>query len=119
MKLTVLLISLILLISLTSAQVFDYTWPTVYTIDVLELPTVPNFLDDYSAPGQVEWNQQVYWQLNSLEDLIEEIRPYHQERIYFDPIREIEAPTHNNHSGTPESYWFQIERDKKEVLFDF
>lgn len=62
------------LMSLTSAQVFDYTWPTVYIIDVLELPTVPNFLDDYSAPGQIEWNQQVYWELNKLEDLIDKYR---------------------------------------------
>ena len=71
---TLTLIMLATLMSLTSAQTFDYNWPTVYTIDILELPTVPNFLDDYSAPGQIEWNQQVYWELNSLNKLIDKYR---------------------------------------------
>ena len=107
------------LMSLTSAQVFDYTWPTVYTIDLLELPTVPNFLDDYSAPGQIEWNQQVYWELNKLGELIEKTRSYYQEGIQFNSFREIQTEDCDNHFGTSEFNWFQIERNKKKVLPDF
>lgn len=113
------LILFVALTSLSQAQVLDYTWPTVYTIDVLELPIVPNFLDDYSAPGQIQWNQQVYWELNKLGDLIEETRSYYQEGIKFNSFREIQTKDCDNHFGTSESYWFQIERDKKKVLSDF
>lgn len=107
------------LMSLTSAQVFQYTYPTMYTIDILEQPAVPGFLNDYSAPGQVQWNQQVNWELNRLENLIEEIRPYREERIEFYPIREIQTQECDYHTGTTESYWFQTKGYKKKVLFDF
>ena len=127
------LILTVLLSTISLCQMFDYTWPngqeTIYTIDILEQPTVPGFLNDYSAPGQKQWNLQVNWELNNLEelrkDLFEETRPYHQERIEFEPIQ-TEVPTYNNHYRTPEpssnkgsQYWFQNEEYKKKVLFDF
>ena len=110
------------LMSLTYGQ-FECEWPTLKTIDILEQPTVPGFLNDYSAPGQIQWNQQVNWDLNQLnalkENLFEETRSYHQERITFDPFREIETPKCDYNIGTSEPYWFQTERHKKKILFDF
>ena len=60
------------LMSLTYGQ-FECEWPTLKTMDILEQPTVPGFLNDYSAPGQIQWNQQVNWQLNQLNALKEDL----------------------------------------------
>ena len=60
------------LMSLTYGQ-FECEWPTLKTMDILEQPTVPGFLNDYSAPGQIQWNQQVNWELNQLNALKEDL----------------------------------------------
>jgi len=48
--------------SIFDNSIFNYT-PIIYTINVLETPFPPGFLDDYSAPGQILWNSQVNWML--------------------------------------------------------
>jgi hypothetical protein len=122
---TLTLIMLATLMSLTSAQMFDYTWPdsqpTIYTMDILEQPTVPGFLNDYSAPGQVLWNQQVNWQLNQLEDLQEDLFEipvlYYPEEVDYNPL-EIEYPVYSPQvKDSP--YWFQTEEYKKKLPYNF
>jgi len=67
MKLKVLIILLILLgvapLFSQSSDIFDVNgyYQTVFTMDVLNQPYPPGFLDDYSAPGQKLWNSQVMW----------------------------------------------------------
>jgi len=73
------IILVLFIISLLSAQFnesifdgeFSNAWP-VYTMDILDQPFPPGFLDDYSAPGQRLWNSQVNWMLreNNLSNII-------------------------------------------------
>ena len=74
MKTTIL--TLVLTISLFGQfdeSIFDgeFAW-TVPTINILETPFPPGFLNDYSAPGQKLWNSQVNWLLrdNKLSNII-------------------------------------------------
>jgi len=83
------LLSILLLAGFTAAQSDPFNWlydePStmiIYNLDLYDQSTMPFFLDDYSAPGQLEWNIQVNWLIKQNKRLLyyEKIRQNSQTR---------------------------------------